>query len=328
MRDYQGIMTAIDFEKAFDSLNWNFLLKSLEFFGFGESFLGWIRTFYKNISSCVINNGFSTPSFNLIRGVRQGDPLLSSHFIIVLELLALSIHNNDQIKGIAVDGPEIKLVVFADDMTLFVRDKPSHCTLFDTVDLFSTYSGLKVNPDKTEILLLGNMEAGSSELGVNEISRVIKILGVNFTFNHSLFYKLNFESIENSLRGLLKGWSWRGLTLLGKVRVIKSLAIPKILYRVILISNKKEFIKKIYTLLYSFVWNGKDKVKRKAFINPIEKGGLKMPNIESMISAQRIICIKGYLSTNPASWKFFLDFYLEKVGGNCCFIVILTMLDL
>ena len=65
------------------------------------------------------------------------------------------------------------------------------------------------------------MEASSSELGVNEISKVIKILGVNFSFNHSLFYKLNFESIENSVRGLLKGWSWRGLTLLGKIQVIK-----------------------------------------------------------------------------------------------------------
>ena len=65
MRDYQGIMTAIDFEKALDSLNCNLLLKSLEFFGFGESFLGWIQTFYKNISSCVINNGFSTSFFNL-----------------------------------------------------------------------------------------------------------------------------------------------------------------------------------------------------------------------------------------------------------------------
>ena len=133
MRDYKGIMTAIDFEKAFDSLNWNFLLKSLEFFGFGESFLGWIRTFYKNISSCVINNGFSTPSFNLKRGVCQGDPLSPSLFIIVLELLALSIRNNDQIKGIAVDGSEIKLVIFADDMTSFVRDKLSHRTLFDTI---------------------------------------------------------------------------------------------------------------------------------------------------------------------------------------------------
>ena len=319
MRDYQGIMTAIDFEKAFDSLNWNFLHKSLEFFGFGESFLGWIKTFYNNISSFVFNNGFSTPSFNVKRGVRQGDPLSPSLFIIVLELLALSIRNNDQIKGIEVGGSEIKLVTFADDMTSFVRDKFSHRTLFDTIDLFSTYSGLKVNHDKTEILLLGNMEVNSSELGVNEISKAIKILGVHFTFNHALFYKLNFESIEKSLRGLLKGWSWRGLTLLGKIQVIKSFAIPKILYRVVLISNKEEFIKKINTLLYSFVWKGKDKVKRRAFINPIDKGGLKMPNIESMISAQRIICIKRYLSIDPAGWKFFLDFCLKKVGGKFLF---------
>ena len=275
MRDYQGIMTAIDFEKAFDSLNWNFLHKSLEFFGFGGSFLRWIKTFYKNISSCVTNNGFSTPSFNLKRGVRQGDPLSPSLFIIVLELSALSIRNNEQIKGIAVDGSEIKLVIFADDMTSFVRDKLSHPNHFGIIDLFSTYSGLKLNRDKTEILLLGNMEVSSSDLGVNGISKVIKILGVNFTFNHSLFYKLNFESIEKSLRGLLKGWSWRGLTLLGKIHVIKSFAIPKILYRVVLISNKKEFIKRINSLLYSFVWKGKDKIKRTAFINPIDKGGLK-----------------------------------------------------
>ena len=212
MRDCQSIMTAIDFEKAFDSLNWNFLLKSLEFFGFCESVLAWIKTFYRNITSCVVNNGFSTRSFNLKSGVRQGDPLSPSLFIIVLELLALSIRNNDEIKGIVVDGNEIKLVIFADDMTSFVRDKLSYRTLFDTLTLFSTYSGLKVNHEKTEILFFGNMEVSSSELGVNEISKVIKILGVNFTFNHSLFYKLNFESIEKSLRGLLKGWSWRGLT--------------------------------------------------------------------------------------------------------------------
>ena len=89
-----------------------------------------------NISSCVINNGFSTPSFNVKRGVREGDPLSPSLFItIVLELLALSMHNNDQIKGIAVDGSEIKLVIFADDMTALVRNKLSHRNLFETIDL-------------------------------------------------------------------------------------------------------------------------------------------------------------------------------------------------
>ena len=55
-------------------------------------------------------------------------------------------------------------------MTSFVRDKQSHLALLNTIKLYNTYSGLCVNHDKTEILLLGNMEIKSSELGVREIS--------------------------------------------------------------------------------------------------------------------------------------------------------------
>ena len=87
-------MTAIDFEKAFDSSNWNFIFGLSKAFGFGVSFLVWIKTFYKNIKSCVVYNGFFTPFFNLKLGVRQGDLLSSSLFIIAL---AIFIHNNDQI---------------------------------------------------------------------------------------------------------------------------------------------------------------------------------------------------------------------------------------
>ena len=204
-------------------------------------------------------------------------------------------------------------------MTSFVRDKQSHLALFNTINLFSTYSGLCINHDKTEILLLGNMEIKASELGVKEISKVVKILGVHFTHNPSLFYKMNFETIEKSLRESVKGWSWRGLTLLGRIQVIKSFAIPKILYRASLISTKKDFIKKINNLLYSFVWKGKDKVKRNALINSLEKGGLKMPDIESMIKTQRVLCIKKFLETSSAGWKFFLESYLKKVGGKFLF---------
>ena len=128
-----------------------------------------------------------------------------------------------------------------------------------------------------------------------------------------MFYKLNFESIEKSLKQLVKGWSWRGLTLIGKVQIIKSFALPKVLYRLMLISSNKEFIKKINTLLFSFVWKGKDKLKCTVLINQIEKGGLKMPDLNLMISAQRIICMKKYLTPYAASWKYFLDFHLRKV---------------
>ena len=257
LKGYQGILTAIDFEKAFDLSSRDFLFKSLESFGFGASFIVWIKTFYKNITSCVVKNGYFTFPFNVTRGVRRGDPLSPCLFILVLELLAISIRNNDRIRGIIVDRNEIKLVTFADDVTSFVCDKPSYRTLLNVIKLFGAYSGLKINHDRTEVLLLGNMEASSSELEVTEIKKSLRILGVHFTYNRSLFYKLNFESTEKSIRKFLRGWGWRGLTLLGKVQIIKSFALPKILYRLTLMSNRKEFIKKINTLLRSFVWKEK-----------------------------------------------------------------------
>ena len=64
-----GIMTAFDFEKAFDSISWTFLIKTLESFGFGESFINWVKALYTNISSCVLNNGYSTQLFEVQRGL-------------------------------------------------------------------------------------------------------------------------------------------------------------------------------------------------------------------------------------------------------------------
>lgn len=60
-----SLLVAIDFERAFDSVNWDFLRKTLEMFSFGPSFLAWINAFYSDISCCVMNNGFTMPLFKL-----------------------------------------------------------------------------------------------------------------------------------------------------------------------------------------------------------------------------------------------------------------------
>lgn len=127
--DSSGILLAIDFEKAFDSLDHSFLLKILEKFNFGTQFVQGIKTFYTNISSCVLNNGFITDLFNIRCGVRQGDPLLPLLFILAIEVLACRIRDDKEIKGILIDDEEIKLTLSADDMTCFLRDAASYYRL-------------------------------------------------------------------------------------------------------------------------------------------------------------------------------------------------------
>ena len=60
-----GLMIFIDFHKAFDSLEWDFLYKCLEAFNLGEDFMRWVKTFYKNIESCTLNNGSFSEYFKL-----------------------------------------------------------------------------------------------------------------------------------------------------------------------------------------------------------------------------------------------------------------------
>ena len=103
-----GIAVFVDFRKAFDTIEWNYLEKALALFNFGPNFLQWFKTIYSNISSCVLNNGHASHFFPLTRGVRQGCPLWGLLFVIGLDLLARAIKTHDCINGIIIGNHKVK----------------------------------------------------------------------------------------------------------------------------------------------------------------------------------------------------------------------------
>ena len=102
IQNIPGILVQLDFCKAFDTIEWSFIKRSLALFNFGDSIHQWISTFYNNLESAVLNNGFCTNFFKLSRGVRQGCPLSPYLFIVGVEILAFKIRQDKTIKEIPV----------------------------------------------------------------------------------------------------------------------------------------------------------------------------------------------------------------------------------
>ena len=107
--------------------------------------------------------------------------------------------------------------------------------------------------------------------------------------------------------------------MIGKIQLVKTFAMPKFMYRASRISFDKDTIKNINSVIFNFVWRGKDKIKRLTLISEYEDGGLKMPHPESLVKTQRIVCLKRYLDDNNSPWKVFLSYYLKNVGTRFLF---------
>ena len=102
-----GILISLDFQRAFDSLEWPFMQRVLEIFNFGASINNWIKVFYTDIESAVMNNGFSTKWFQLSRGVRQGCPLSPYLYILAAEMLSNKVRQSPDVKATSIFGKEI-----------------------------------------------------------------------------------------------------------------------------------------------------------------------------------------------------------------------------
>ena len=271
-----GIAIFLDFRKAFDSIEWEYLKAPLKAFNFGLTLFNWIDVLYNEASSCVINNGHSTSFFRLQRGVRQGCPLSSLLFIIGIELFARALKNDQSIKGVNVETKEIEIMQYADDTTVFVKDEESVEQLLRLLDEFKSISGLEINTSKTEAMWRGCwIDKIRTPFNFKWPKEPICALGIYFSYNTEHANKLNFEEKINNLEKTLNGWKGRKLTLLGKKNIVKTLGLSKLIYNASILPIPKHFVKEINKIAFNFIWQGKPaKVKRSTVIREKKCGGL------------------------------------------------------
>ena len=98
--------------------------------------------------------------------------------------------------------------------------------------------------------------------------------------------------------------------------LVKTFAIPKLMFRASAISISKDLVKEAESIFYHFIWNGKDKVRRNAVISEVENGGLFLLGTESMIRTKRVTCLQKFLEDHESPWKMFLGELLKPIGGK------------
>ncbi|XP_058764714.1 uncharacterized protein LOC131638187 [Vicia villosa] len=226
----------VDFEKAYDSVDWNFLLMVMEKMGFHEKWRSWIFECLRTASVSVLVNGSPTKEFNMGRGLRQGDPLSPFLFLIVAEgfsQLMKKAVDSGRFIGYKFEAGEKRFshLQYADD-TMIISEKrwTNIRTIQAILLLFESLSGLKVNFQKSSIIGIN-----ISQNWITEAAKILRCrlgsipfmyLGLPIGANPNR--KETWNHVINIVKSRLSRWKNKNLSIGGRVVMLKSVlfAIP------------------------------------------------------------------------------------------------------
>ena len=158
------MIISIDAEKAFDKIQLPFMIKTFQKVGIEGTYLNIIKAICDKPTANIILNGEKLKAFPLRSGIRQGCSLSPLLFNIVLEVLATSIREEKEIKGIQI-GKEVKLSLFADDMILYIENpKDTTRKLLELINEFGKVAGYKINVQKSLAFLYINNKRSEREI--------------------------------------------------------------------------------------------------------------------------------------------------------------------
>lgn len=280
-----AVVITIDYAKAFDSIEYEFIWNAMKYFNFGSVFIDYVKILFKESMARVINNGWLSEFIYPTRSTKQGCSTSPAIFNICAELVAISIRNNPKIKGIKINEIEYKLAQFADDMNLFLEfDRITLQELVGTFGVYQCIAGLAVNYDKTYIYRIGSLRNSCAKLYTGKpfvwTNAPIVILGVVISHNMCDLQYLNFYSAFVKMANVCKLWGRRKLSLMGKV-VINSLVASVLMHKMTVLDGlEDQYVVAYEKLLRDFLWDSKKpKIALNTLYNNKKLGGLGLIDI-------------------------------------------------
>ncbi|KAL2237562.1 UNVERIFIED_CONTAM: hypothetical protein Sindi_0947900 [Sesamum indicum] len=256
-----NLVIKLDMSKAYDRVNWNFLLTVLQKMGFPHRFLTLIKHAIQNCWFTVLVNGETTGFFKSFQGLRQGDPLSPALFILAAEALSrgLDLLFNENLGMFYRTNCEVKIshLSYADDVILFTNcEEESLTKLMQFLRNFEESSGQKINHAKSAFI---------PEKKANLMAHRIKhITGFSrkalpITYLGAPLYKGNkkkilYENLIDKVRNKIAGWEHCHLSYGGRLQLIKTVLSSMPIYLLQVLNPPVGTIQKLEQLFAKYFW--------------------------------------------------------------------------
>ncbi|XP_056697358.1 uncharacterized protein [Spinacia oleracea] len=285
-------MLKIDLKKAYDSIEWPFLISVMDALGFPHRFVQWVYTCISTVSYSVLINGKPCTPFKAKKGLRQGDPLSPFLFAIGMEYLSRHLHQLQTKPDFNFHPRCAKLalthLMFADDLLLFCRaDLISIDMMLASFKKFSLASGLEANMDKSNIYVGGVYGQDKADIlnavSTPEGSFPFRYLGVPLSTK-----KLKYTQCRPLIEKVLaraKVWTVKHLSYAGRLQLVQTILLSLQSFWCQIFILPKKVIKEIQGYCRVFLWTGNTDPSKKALVAwhklclPKVAGGLNLKDM-------------------------------------------------
>ncbi|XP_050238155.1 uncharacterized protein LOC126687642 [Mercurialis annua] len=256
------LVLKLDFQKAFDSIDWLYLLTVMRCMGFPQLWLDWMFYRLSSATSSILVNGSPVAPITLQRGVRQGDSISPYLFVIAVEGLKCLLNKASNMgftRGYSFsrEFDPVSLLQFSDDTLIFIPYDIVHLkNLTRSLRCFKVVSDLKINFHKSSIMGIntgvGELATATSVVGCKTESLPIKYLGLPLVRR-----QLNsgfWDHVVDRFKSKLALWKGSILSSAGRLILIKSVLFSVPLYFMLVFSMPIGVQSKLESYMKRFLW--------------------------------------------------------------------------